>query len=127
MQYKKFSQFLFENKEKCTIYSQQQISDLEKFADRLLEKYGIDIEFSKHFGERMGDTRNNPCLKLSELQQFFKKVNSDHGEKIKKIDDKEAVLQDIQKDLNMPIVINHNGNELEITLKTIMRKKRVPN
>ena len=122
MSYKTFRLFLMEE-EKCAIYSHQQLADLEKFADRLLEKFGLDIEFSKHFGERMSDTRNSPCIKLTELQQLFKKISRDKGQKIKQVEDAEAVLEDAQKNLNLPIVIFHKNGELEITLKTIMRKK----
>ena len=56
--------------DECAIYSSEQIKSLEKFADKLLDKFGVDIEFTKHFGERMGDSRNVPCIKISELQQL---------------------------------------------------------
>lgn len=108
----------------CTIYNQQQLKDLEKFADNLLKKFDIDIEFSKHFGERLSDSRNTPCIAIAELQQFFKKVQKDKGQKIKQYQDGEKVLIDIQKELNIPIVIRiDDNNEFELTLKTIMRKK----
>lgn len=108
----------------CTIYNQQQLKDLEKFADNLLKKFDIDIEFSKHFGERLSDSRNTPCIAIAELQQFFKKIQKDKGQKIKQHQDGEKVLIDIQKELNIPIVIRiDDNNEFELTLKTIMRKK----
>lgn len=47
---KTFLEFLTE--ESCVIYTAQQLSDLEKFADKLLAKWNIDIEFTKHFGGR---------------------------------------------------------------------------
>lgn len=49
---KTFLEFLTE--ESCVIYTAQQLSDLEKFADKLLAKWNIDIEFTKHFGEEDG-------------------------------------------------------------------------
>ena len=67
-----FKQFLLEANE-CAVISQQHLKDLEKFADGLLNKWGIDIEFSKHFADRCSDSRNDPCIKISELQQLFKK------------------------------------------------------
>jgi hypothetical protein len=114
---------LSEESEHCVFYSQQQLKDLETFADRLLNKYGVDIEFTRHFGERMGDERNKPCIKLSELQQFFKKLEKQKASKIKQHGEGEAVLVDLQKDLNLPVVIDMMGDTLEVRMKTIMRKK----
>lgn len=119
-----FEEFLIE-KEVCSMISPKQLEDLEKFGDRLLDKYGIDIEFTRHFGDRMSDARNEPCIKVTEIQALFKKIQKDHGEKIKSIHgEKEAVLVDIQKDLNLPFVIGSTGDgELVVRFKTIMRKK----
>ena len=118
-----FTEYLLSEQNQCAIYSQKHLDDLEKFADHLLNKWNIDIEFSKHFNERMSDSRNIPCIKLSELQQLFKKISKDHGEKIKSQNDHQAVLKDIQTSLNLPFVIEINNDQLQITMKTIMRKK----
>lgn len=108
----------------CDFISFQELKELEKFAGRLLEKFGIDIAFTKHFGERMSDSRNTPCIKIEELKELFKKVARDGGKKIKRHANDEAVLKDLQSDLNLPIVINVDRNgEFEIVMKTIMRKK----
>ena len=104
--------------------TQGQINDLEKFADKLLAKYDIDIEFTRHFADRMNDVRNNPDIKVAELQKFFKKIQKAKGNKIKSMDDFQAVLKDVKAQLNIPAVIKHDKNgEIEVTLKTIMRKK----
>lgn len=103
--------------------SQKQINDLEKFADRLLNKFDIDIEFTRHFADRMNDSRNSPEIKISELQKFFKKIAKEKGQNIKKHGDAEAVLKDMQTDLNLPVVINFKNGEFEVVNKTIMRKK----
>ena len=42
--------------------TQKQLNDLERFADRLLDKFGIDVEFTKHFADRMNDDRNKPAI-----------------------------------------------------------------
>ena len=111
--------------------SQKQISDLEKFADRLLDKFGVDVEFTRHFADRMNDDRNNPKISIPELQRFFKKVAKNKAKDIKQLGDSEAVLKDIQADLNLPVVINYDKakNEFEVVNKTIMRKKdfKTPN
>ena len=109
--------------------SQNQIDSLEKFADKLLAKYDIDIEFTRHFVDRVNDARNNPEIKVAELQKFFKKVQKAKGNKIKTIGDFQAVLKDVTTDLNIPAVIRNKGDDFEVTLKTIMRKKnfKTPN
>lgn len=105
--------------------TQKQIKDLEVFADRLLNKFDIDIEFTRHFADRMNDARNKPEIKISELQQFFKKIAAEKGKNIKQNADAEVVLKDMQKDLNLPVVINYkkDRDEFEVVNKTIMRKK----
>ena len=108
----------------------KQISDLEKFGDRLLDKFGVDIEFSKHFADRMNDDRNNPEIKVAEIQALFKKIARKKAVNIKKYKDSEVVLKDIQKDLNLPVAIKTGKDgELDVVHKTIMRKKnfKTPN
>ena len=111
--------------------TQKQIQDLEKFADRLLDKFGVDVEFTRHFADRMNDDRNNPAISIAELQKFFKKIAKNKAKDIKANGDSEAVLNDIQADLNLPVVIKYNRNkeEFEVVNKTIMRKKnfKTPN
>jgi len=103
--------------------SQKQISDLEKFGDRLLKKFDIDIEFTRHFADRMNDTRNDPEIKVAELQKLFKKIQKNKGSEIKKHGGMEVVLKDLSKDLNLPVAIKKKGDEFEVINKTIMRKK----
>ena len=109
--------------------SQSQINDLERFADKLLSKYNIDIEFTKHFVDRVNDARNTPEIKIAELQKFFKKIHKAKGNKIKSTGDMQAVLKDIEKDLNIPAVLQDKGKDFEVKFKTIMRKKdfKTPN
>lgn len=123
--FKRFIDFISEREEKCTIYSKKQLDDLEKFGDRILDKFDIDIEFTKHFGERISDDRNDPCVRLTELQQLFKKIGKDKGNKIKRVKDHEAILLDIHADLNLPFVLEFKEGEFIVKLKTIMRKKRI--
>ena len=105
--------------------TQKQLNDLEKFGDRLLAKFKIDIEFTRHFADRMNDTRNKPSITVAELQKVFKKIAKRKAVEIRQNPDSEAVLKDMQADLNLPIVINYDKNkdEYEVVNKTIMRKK----
>ena len=119
---KSFKQHITE--EECQAYTKQQLKELEVFADRLLNKFGIDIEFTKHFRDRINDTRNRPCIKIAEVQQLFKKMQKVGGKRIKGHGEGQAVLLDIQRDLNLPVVIDLlKDGTFEVTAKTIMRKK----
>ena len=104
--------------------SQSEINNLERFADRILNKYGVDVEFTRHFVDRLNDTRNNPSIKVAELQKFFKKIQRNKARNIVKQNDQtDAVLKDMETNLNLPVKIIKKGNEFEVINKTIMRKK----
>lgn len=118
---KTFSTFY---EEQCNHITFQQIKQLEKFADTLLKDYDIDIQFTKHFGDRMGDERNNPCIKIDELKAFFRKVYANKALKIRGNVGIEAVIRDVQRKLNMPAIIKRDRNgEVDVRFKTIMRKQ----
>ena len=64
--------------------SQKELNDLEKFADRLLNKFDVDIEFTRHFKDRMNDKRNKPAISVDELERLFKKMADKKGSEIGK-------------------------------------------
>ena len=103
-------------------FKQSDVVGLEKFADRILRKYKIDVSFTKHFVDRLNDPRNEPEIKVAELQRLFKKIKKNKGIGILSSPDIEAVLKDMETNLNLPVVIKKKGNEFEVTNKTIMRK-----
>ena len=104
-------------------FTQRDVDDVEKFADRILAKFGIDVQFTKHFVDRLNDPRNDPAIKTSELQRFFKKIQRNKGKNIINNPDIEAVLKDIKTNLNLPVAIKKKGDRYIVTNKTIMRKK----
>lgn len=121
---------IFMEDAQCAFITQTEMRELEKFADELLKVYGIDVEFTRHFGDRMSDERNVPCIKVSELKDFFRKIYANKGIKIKGNTGIEAVLNDIQRKLNMPVIIDKKRDgEVEVRFKTIMRKNdfKTPN
>jgi hypothetical protein len=101
------------------------MKDFEKFVDRMFEKFKIDFEFTKHFGDRMNDDRNSPKIKLKELADLIKKIYAKNGNPLKGKAGAEVVVKDLQSDLNMPIVVKYDekNDEIDIVAKTIMRKK----
>ena len=101
---------------------QKDVNDLEKFADRILKKYKVDVEFTKHFVDRLNDKRNSPEIKVAELQRFFKKIQRNKAQNIIDNPDTEIVLKDMSTNLNLPVKIVTKGNSFKVTNKTIMRK-----
>lgn len=102
------------------------LQSVEKFADKLFAKVGIDVEFTRHFLDRCNDSRNGKDITVAELIRLFKQSYQQHGKKIAKLGpDAQAVLNDLQTDLNLPFVLkwNKQDQELELVSKTIMRKK----
>ena len=100
------------------------LDQVEKYADRLFASLGIDVEFTRHFLDRVNDQRNVKQITSSELIRLFKQSFKKHGKTIAKLGpDAEAVINDMKTDINMPFVLNLRGGELELVAKTVMRKK----
>ena len=103
---------------------------IEKYADKIFAKVGIDIEFTRHFLDRVNDERNQRQITTAELTRLFKQTYAKHGKKIPQMGpDAEAVIKDMKTDINMPFVLNYPNGGFELVAKTIMRKKnfKTPN
>ena len=122
-----FKEYLQEQEE----ITLSQMKAFEKFVDRMFERFKIDFEFTKHFGERMSDERNKPNIKMKELADFVKKIYNQQGKNLKGVAGAEAVIKDMQSDLNIPVVVKYDqkNDEFDVVAKTIMRKKnfKTPN
>ena len=106
--------------------SQAHLNAIEKYADKLFSKVGIDVNFTRHFLDRVNDARNKKQITNAELVRLFKQTYAQHGKKIAKLGpDAEAVLNDIKTDVNMPFVLKWDAKnqELDMVAKTVMRKK----
>ena len=127
---KTFKQHMTEAQE-CQLVGHRQIKEFEKIVDQLFKKFKLDFNFTRHFGDRMGDERNDPCITMKELAEFIKKVYKRQGKSIKGVAGAEAVIKDMQKDLNIPVAVTYDQrkDEFDVVMKTIMRKKnfRTPN
>tara|TARA_Y100000385_G_C13046540_1_gene617755 strand:- start:219 stop:647 length:429 start_codon:yes stop_codon:yes gene_type:complete len=100
------------------------LDTVEKYADKLYKSLGVDIEFTRHFLQRVNDTRNVKQITVAELIRLFKQSFKKYGKQIPKLgNDAQAVLNDIKTDINMPFVLKWDGKEFELIAKTIMRKK----
>ena len=100
------------------------LDQIEKYADRLFGALDIDVEFTRHFLDRVNDKRNKRPIVPAELTRLFKQTYKKFGKTIRKLGpDAEAVINDMKTDINMPFVLNLKGGELELVAKTVMRKK----
>ena len=106
--------------------TQSDLEALETFADRIFGKVGIDVEFTRHFLDRVNDDRNGEQITGSELTRLFKQEYKKWGKPIAQMGpDAEAVMKDLQTDINMPFALrwDRDNNELDLIVKTVMRKK----
>ena len=116
---KSFSQYIFER------VSRSDLDQIERYADKLFAAVGIDVEFTRHFLDRVNDERNKKPINQAELIRLFRLTYKKYGKKIAKMNpDAEAVIHDMETDVNMPFVLNLDRNGmLDLVAKTVMRKK----
>ena len=104
--------------------TQADLNNLERVLDRLFKDLNIDIEFTRHFLDRVNDARNKKGITIEELNALFTKAHNKHGTTLKnKPDDFQAILKSIMTKINVPFVIKLNkGGMIELVAKTVMRK-----
>lgn len=116
----------FEKEQLVEEVSQSQLKELEKYLDQLFKILNVDVSFTKHFLDRVNDSRNGKPITVDELQLLFKKTIQKYGKKIPALGpDAEAVLNDMQTQINLPFVLkwDRDSEELDLVAKTVMRKK----
>lgn len=102
------------------------LNRIEVLLDKLFGTLGIDVEFTRHFRDRMNDPRNIIPITLDELAKLYADVFRKFGKVIKNLPDgAEAVMKDISSDVNIPFVLNFDKARgvIDMVAKTIMRKK----
>ena len=114
------------------IVTPQELNQIEKAADSYFNRIGLDIEFTRHFLDRVNDPRNKRQITTQELMDIFKDAYNRYGLKLRDKDiDYEAVFKDMTSDINSPFVLSYNrrSGDTELIMKTIMRKKgfKTPN
>lgn len=101
----------------------QQLDQVERFADQLWAKLGIDIEFTRHFLDRVTDERNGKPITVDELAALFQKEFKTNGIQISNMRRPEAVLTDLLSSINIPFVLKKDGDQKQLVSKTVMRKR----
>ena len=102
------------------------LKKIEDYLDDLFKSLHIDIEFSNHFLDRVNDPRNSEEIKPEEIVSTFTRLYKKHGRGLTNYNkEAEAVIRNLNNDINVPFVIrvDKNRNEIQLIGKTIMRKK----
>tara|TARA_Y100000592_G_C5389416_1_gene277485 strand:+ start:399 stop:785 length:387 start_codon:yes stop_codon:yes gene_type:complete len=99
--------------------------NVESYADKLFAAAGIDVDFTRHFRQRVNDKRNIKPISSAELIGVFKRTWNKYGKKLPSLtSDAQAVIKDMRSDINMPFVFAQDKDgELDLIVKTVMRKK----
>jgi len=118
------------NKDRTLEVNQQPVSrndllSLERYLDDLWRKVGIDVEFPKHFFERLNDERNKRQITVGELRNLFSNAFRKYADVFSKIKDFEGVLKSFSTAINIPFALDFDFKTgiLNLVAKTIMRKK----
>lgn len=111
------------------VITQTELDQVEKFADALWGKVGIDVRFTRHFLKRMNDTRNGKDISAGELVRLFKKQYYRYSKEIAANAETranfEAVMTDVLTNVNLPfIIVDKPDGSKELVAKTIMRKPK---
>ena len=69
--------------------SKSDLDGVEKYADRLYAAAGIDVEFTRHFLDRVNDRRNKKQITVAELIRMFK-------QSYKKIEQKNRLIESLE-------------------------------
>jgi hypothetical protein len=102
----------------------EQLDMLERVVDKVFANLNIDVEFTKHFLDRVNDERNKKQITIRELGELFAKEYRRWGNTIKHMPvDSQAVMKDLSSAINIPFVLNKDGKEKDLVAKTVMRKK----
>ena len=104
--------------------SMSQLNQVEKHLDKIWAKVGIDVEFTRHFHDRVNDERNKKPISTAELIRIYREIYKKYGKPISKLSSGvEILLKDMSTDINVPVVLKWDGKEFDMIAKTVMRKK----
>lgn len=99
------------------LQSPQEVVELEAQLDALMRPVGLDVEFTRHFIERLLGREHQ--VSVEEVVDAFVKLKNKYKKRLisaKKKPDYEAILKDFSHDLN--IVFGIRGDQLmNITIK----------
>lgn len=106
--------------------SNSQMKQLERYLDGLFKELGIDVEFSRHFLDRVNDGRNkDKPITIAEIRDLFRQNFRKHKSELSALDDKDdAHFLKVSNRLNVPFTLQRGKNgDLELVAKTVVRRK----
>lgn len=109
-----------------TEISKSELKSIETVLDKLFADLGIDIEFSRHFHDRLNDKRNKKQITAEEIIAIYKDLKSKFGSKLSKSSGEiEKLIKSASTAINIPIAIRYDRKtkEVDIMAMTVMRKK----
>ena len=93
--------------------SQSELNQVEKYLDKVWARVGIDVEFTKHFHDRVNDERNIKPISTAEVIKIFRQVYKKFGKQIASLPDGVNVLfKDMQTDINVPVVLKYDKRNI---------------
>lgn len=100
---------------------------LEHALDALFAAQNIDIDFTRHFMQRVRERRISLCELTKLFQETYKRFARKFA--INPGPDVDAVLTDMQTDIAVPFVleVNWRTRELDLKAKTVIRKGHTKN
>lgn len=102
--------------------SMPEIKSLEQRLDDLFGRIDIDVQFSKHFKDRLQGREKD--LEPQEVYDAFTKFLRAYGGRVYKSRHLEGVLHDLNNDVNIPFSIDlKRGGGKKLTTITVMRKR----
>lgn len=109
-------------KQYLTELSNTEINALEAYLDKIFAVLDVDVEFTKHFKERLQGREES--VKMQEIKNTFNKLLKKYQERIVKSPKAKSVLQDLSNNLNVPFVIEKlKDGTYEMNTLTIMKKR----
>lgn len=129
---KKFKDFIIEfaaKEDGNPEISKKELNAIEKELDSLFKNLKIDIEFTKHFHERLNDPRNGKQVTINELVGVYLSLYTKYGKKLSKTSGSEGSIPELVKsintNINIPVQVEYDKNKREVVIvaKTLMRKK----
>ena len=105
--------------------SRSDLDQIERYADKLFAAVGIDVEFTRHFLDRVNDEQNKKPINTAELIRLL--ALSRIKNMVRRFQNGSrctGVIHDMETDVNMPFVLQRDRDGmLDMVAKTVMRKK----
>jgi len=124
----KYNEFMVELVDEDGI-SRAELKAVETELDALFKKFKIDIEFTKHFHDRLNDDRNGKQVTVDELIGVYISLYNIYGKKLSKTSGSQGsqaeLIKSLNTNINIPVQVEYDRNKKEVvvTAKTMMRKK----